>query len=307
LSEVGVTALGGKVYVIAGSATLSETDYKASTTTVHVYDPATDRWSNAAPLPWATSHAAIAVLGGKIYAVGGFDDIVHIGPQSKFAVYNPKRNNWTELPPLPTARGSIALAAVGGKLHALGGRTSSKVIEVAIPNGPKFDVGIGTVNTHDVFDPAARKWTSAAAIPGEPRDHMGAVVTGGKIHLFGGRVNDFSDMLKRHDVYDPVSRKWSVAAPLAEPRSAGAFTVLDGRIIYAGGECKPGGQPGMTMTFERVEAYNPKADNWVAMPDLPRGNQAFGAATVGKVAYFAGGSPMCGGGGSNDFWALRKK
>jgi len=43
-----------------------------------VYDPATDRWSSALPLPEARHGLAAAALGGKLYVIGG-------GPKAGFA------------------------------------------------------------------------------------------------------------------------------------------------------------------------------------------------------------------------------
>ena len=38
----------------------------------HVYDQATDQWLAAAPLPRGANHVGIAVLDGRLYAIGGF-------------------------------------------------------------------------------------------------------------------------------------------------------------------------------------------------------------------------------------------
>jgi N-acetylneuraminic acid mutarotase len=127
----------------------------------------------------------------------------------------------------------------------------------------------------------------------------------GKVHLFGGRTADVSDNLDRHDVYDPKTNTWTPAAPLPRPRSAGAYAVLDGRIIYAGGECKPGGAPFSPNTYDDVTAYDPRTDRWTSLTQLPQGRHAFGAATVNNVAYFVGGAPVCAGGAMTDMLSLR--
>ena len=80
--------------------------------------------------------------------------------------------------------------------------------------------------------------------------------------------------------------------------------LLNGLIVYAGGECKPGGQPFSPNAFEDVTAYDPDSDRWVALTSLPQARHAFGAATIGNVAYFAGGAPVCGGGTMTDMLSL---
>lgn len=282
MAEVGVAALDGKVYVLGGTA-----QGRWDSPLNEQYDPASDAWHERAPMPKGLSHVGAVALGGKLYAIGGFINIVHVGAQDLAFVYDPAADRWSELPHLSSPRASVAAAAVGGRIHIFGGRGLDKV----------------TVTAHEVFDPATGRWSKAAPLP-SPRDHAGIAVLDGKIHIFGGRTVDVVDNIDRHDVYDPATDTWSKAAPLPRPRSSGAYTVLKGLILYAGGECKPGGKPGDKLTFDDVTAYDPKTDRWTALAPLPTPRHAFGAATVGDVAYFAGGAPTCGGGNSTDMSAL---
>jgi N-acetylneuraminic acid mutarotase len=305
MAEVGVTALDGKLYVVGGTEVKGQAAPKWDSTLNMMYDPARDTWEQRAPLPQGLSHVGVAALGGKLYAIGGFTNIVHMGPQDLAFVYDPKMDRWTALPKLSSPRGSVAVAALDGKLHIFGGRDSSKVVKISPPGRPDMFAGFGTITTHEIFDPATQTWSRGSPVPAPARDHMGIVVLDGKIHLFGGRVADVVDNLDRHDVYDPKSDRWSAAAPLPRPRSSGAYTVLQGQIIYAGGECKPGGQPFTTNAYEDVTAYDPRMDHWTTLNSLPGGGRhAFGAATIGDVAYFAGGAQLCGGGTSTDMLAL---
>ncbi|BCJ55198.1 hypothetical protein Asp14428_66730 [Actinoplanes sp. NBRC 14428] len=130
---------------------------------------------------------------------------------------------------------AVGVAAVHGKLHLIGGRDSHTV--EPIPGTP-ISQGFGTVRTHLVYDPARHRWSEAAPLPADPRDHAGIAVLGHSIHVFGGRATTETTNLARHDVYDTRTGRWSTAAPLPTPRSAGAAVVLGGRIVYAGGECK---------------------------------------------------------------------
>jgi N-acetylneuraminic acid mutarotase len=296
IAEVGVGQLDGKVYVVGGTEQHGDAAPTAASSLTMAYDPALDKWEERAPLPHPLSHVGVTVLGGQLYAIGGLTANVHMGPQNLAFSYEPNGDRWHELPPISKPRGSVAVAAVGGQVHIFGGRTSDKVMKISPPGEPDLLVGIGTVTTHEVYDPAAGEWSTAEPLPGPARDHMGIAVLDGKVHVFGGRVNDFSDLLDRHDVYDPETGTWTSARPLPRRRSAGAFTVLNGLIIYAGGECKPGGEIFTANAFDDVDAYDPRADSWAALTPLPQGRHAFGAATVAGVAYFAGGSLVCGGG-----------
>jgi N-acetylneuraminic acid mutarotase len=281
-------------------------DAEFASTQVWAFDPATDVWSRRAPLPQGLTHVSVAGLDGRLYALGGFTDPVHINPQPTVFTYDPATDTWATLAPMPRALGSVAVAVVHGRLHVLGGRDSRRVVEVPMPeDAPPLSEGLGTVNAHAAFDPATATWTELAPIPGPPRDHVGVAVLDGRIHLFGGREEEFEQNLDRHDIYDPATDSWSIAAPLPMPRSAGASAVIEGRIIYAGGECRPGGQPFTPNTFDEVEAYDPAADAWTALPPLPQGGRhGFGAGVVGDAALFAGGAQFCGGGATTDLLEL---
>jgi N-acetylneuraminic acid mutarotase len=276
--EVGVVALGGKVYVIGG-----ESDGKPASQLNTEYDPATDRWRDRAPIPHETSHAGVAGLNGKIYVIGGFIAVPHAGALDLAFEYDVATNKWRQLPPLSSPRGSIGLAVVGGKVHAIGGRGLYKV----------------TVNTHEVYDPATGKWSKARPLP-KARDHAGVIVVDGLIHVIGGRTAGGSDLVNLHDVYDPRTDSWQSAAPLPTARSGGAVVDYRGLILYVGGECKTPKPGGGGEGFTENEAYDPKTNMWLTLAPLPEQRNGFGGAVVGQHAYFAGGSVGCGGAPTSD-------
>jgi N-acetylneuraminic acid mutarotase len=294
-SEVGVAALNDRVYVVGGGVESASGEPKFASDLVTSYDPRTGRWASHAPLPRELSHVGVASLNGKLYAFGGFTNVVHIDPQSVAFEFDARRDRWTRLPDLPARLGSVGVAAVDGKLHVIGGRDSRRV--ETIPGVP-FELGFGTVRSHFVYDPARRTWSTAPQLPVEARDHAGIAVLGHRIHVIGGRVEDVDQNLARHDVFDTRTRRWSQAASLPTPRSAGAAVVLGGRIVYAGGECRPGSE---TDTFDDVTVYTPQTNRWSTVAPMPLGGRhGVGAGQVGDRAYFVAGAPTCGGGSSDD-------
>jgi len=268
-AEIAVATLNGKIYVISGqSRGVDENEFNQE------YDPATGKWRELALMPAIASHAGAVALNGKIYVVGGFLASVHLAAIDRVFSYEPATDKWTALAPLSVPRGSAGVVVLDGKIHAIGGR----------------DPQLRTVSTHEVYDPATNKWTMAAALP-IARDHLGLVVLGGKIHAFGGRTNAQTDRVGRHDVYDPATDTWTTAAPLLTPRSAGVGFVQNGRIVYAGGECK---DTTTGTTYNEAEVYNPATNKWTALPALPAGRHAGAATVVGDTAYVIGGNNNCG-------------
>jgi N-acetylneuraminic acid mutarotase len=269
-AEITVAAVNGKMYVISGNSRGVEANAFNQE-----YDPATGTWRELALMPSVASHAGAAALNGKIYVVGGFVANVHVGAVNRVFEYDQATDRWRALAPLAAPRGAPGVVAVNGKIHAIGGRDAERK----------------TVATHEVYDPASNTWSMAAPLP-LARDHLGISVVTGRIHVFGGRTNATVDNTVRHDVYNPATNSWSTAAPLITARSAGVAFYLNGRIVYAGGECK---EPQASVTFSEVEAYDPRTDQWIALPPLPAGRHAAAAVAIGEQAYIIGGNLGCGG------------
>jgi len=305
MAEVGVTALGDVLYVVGGTEQPAGRDPIRDSSLALAYDMASGDWRELSPLPRGASHVGLTALDGKLYALGGFTNIVHMDPQASAWVYDPATDAWAPLPDLSSPRGSVGAAAVGGKVHVLGGRQADEILPVPTPPGtPELFETRGTVTLHQVFDPESGQWSDAAPLPGPGRDHMGIAVLGERIHVFGGRVASTDDNLTRHDVYDPATDTWSSAAPLPEPRSAGAATVIGRRILYAGGECMPGGEGSTPNAYDTVTSYDAELDRWTAGLPLPSARHGFGGATLGERAYFAAGAPVCGGGAMADLTSV---
>lgn len=113
--------IAGKFYVMASSG-------ENRGALMAVYDPATNRWTQRSALGLARPGAGSAVLGGKLYVVGGSRFNV---TQDKWEtlditiVYDPATDAWTRRAPLPSPRAGISASAVqlGGKarLELVGG------------------------------------------------------------------------------------------------------------------------------------------------------------------------------------------
>jgi N-acetylneuraminic acid mutarotase len=280
-AEMAIAALNGKIYLISGGSRGVEANAFNQE-----YDPSTGTWRELALMPSVASHAGAAALNGKIYVVGGFVANVHLGAVNRVFEYDPATDRWRALAPLAAPRGAPGVVALNGKIHAIGGRDAER----------------RTLTTHEMYDPATNTWSMAAPLP-LARDHLGIAVSAGRIHVFGGRTNATVDNTARHDVYDPATNTWSTAAPLITARSAGATFNLDGRIVYAGGECK---DPRASVTFSEVEAYDPRTDQWMALPALQPGRHAAAAVALGEQAYLLGGNIGCGGTGpSKEVLAFR--
>ena len=77
--------------------------------TLYRYQPRRDRWTRLAPMPTARGALAAAVVGHRLYAVGGA--ATGRGALATLEVYDFRRRRWSAGPDLPLAREHLAAAA----------------------------------------------------------------------------------------------------------------------------------------------------------------------------------------------------
>ncbi len=178
----GVAAtVEGKLYVIGGRvrAAPESSHFNEHVDSVRsdVFDPPAGRWSTIADAPTPRNSAASAVIGGKIYVVGGRqalkqpDGSLRQVNVAHLEVYDPVTNRWDARAPMPQAQGGLAAVAVDGRLYVFGG-------EQWVPEQHVFA-------TNWMYDPATDRWSTLPPLP-TPRHGLGAAAVGNRIHVFGG-------------------------------------------------------------------------------------------------------------------------
>ena len=85
--------------------------------THEVYDPASDTWTTAAPLPTGRSGIGAAVLAGRIHVLGG--EAATTFEQNE--AYDPATDSWSSFAPLPTPRHGLGVVAMGDVIYVLAG------------------------------------------------------------------------------------------------------------------------------------------------------------------------------------------
>jgi N-acetylneuraminic acid mutarotase len=97
--------IGGKFYVMQGW----QEDAQLS-----VYDPATNQWTPKNALGLGRPGAATAVLGGKLYVIGGqrYNPSLGLEILDKTIAYDPATDRWTPVATLPIPRTGLAATTV---------------------------------------------------------------------------------------------------------------------------------------------------------------------------------------------------
>ena len=76
-------------------------------------------WTTMTPMPTARGGFCIAVVSGKIYAIGVINgNNLPVGTTEE---YNPQTNQWTSMTSMHTPRSGFAVAVFQNKIYAMGG------------------------------------------------------------------------------------------------------------------------------------------------------------------------------------------
>ncbi len=303
-----------------------------ASTTLAQDAPLPGTWTTLASAPTKRTEVTAAVLGGKIYVLGGFaepslSNLSSLTITDRVEVYDPSTNEWTTRAPLPVGLHHAAAAVLENRLYVIGGYTRSFLalwhpvatvymydpetnawterspmptprgaLAVAASGGKLYAIGgyDGERNRPEVevYDPAGNAWTAAAPLP-TPRDHLAAATVGTRVYAIGGRVNQsYARNLPTVEAYDPAADRWTQVADLPTARSGITAGVIRDMIYVLGGEAPEG-------TFRTNEAYSPGTDRWHSAPSMPTGRHGLGSAVVGDRLYVISGGPTPGGSYSN--------
>ncbi|MEL3890048.1 kelch repeat-containing protein [Ferrovibrio sp. MS7] len=262
------TVLENKMHIVGGYG-----EQRVDRPYHHAYDQAADRWIDAPLLPRGANHVGVAVLDGKLYAIGGFVE-QNRKPDNLCFVF--ENNAWRSIAPLPQPFAAIACVALAGRIHAIGGAI-----------GDTFETK-KSVDWHWAYDPKANKWESAAPLP-TARDHTGTLVANGVVHVIGGRVDSFHTNSNLHHTYDAKEDRWRMRNPLPTARSGHGAVLYRNQIFIMGGE-------GTNRVFGQNEAYDLSTDRWQAYAPMPTPRHGLGAVAIGDYIHVAGGGAVMGGG-----------
>ena len=282
-TEVSVTTDGSLIYLIGGFRARAGGSSSAPRA-MFAYDPAADSWTTREEIPEGVNHAGFAAVGGKLYIVGGFREN-RSSPTGAVRIYDPAARTWRDGAAMLTPRGALAVAVVAGKIHAIGGNAAGGAGLPPHEHGaPQADRSVGT---HEVYDPATDGWTRLAPMP-TPRNHLGAAVIAGKIHVIGGRVSGNME-LTSHEIYDPAAGSWAAGPPVPTGRSGIAVVAHRGRVYVFGGETV---RTLSSKTFDEAERFDPATGRWERLPPMPTARHGLGAASFGEAIHVLSGGPQ---------------
>ena len=208
-------------------------------------------------MPTARGGLGVAVVNGKIYAIGGYN--LDSGYLTTNEEYDPATDTWTTKKPMPTPRTDLAIAVYQNKIYVIGGHR----LVVG---------GYEVFGTNEVYDPLTDTWETKTSMPTN-RSGLCANVVNGKIYLIGGGYPTYLGIGRRdaNEVYDPSTDSWTTKTPI--PNAGGYVSAVVNNKIYI-------------MSYNnRTQIYDPETDTWVFGKPMPTAvSHAAAGATTGVVA-----------------------
>ncbi len=233
-------------------------------------------WNALAPMPTARAGFGLAVVSGKIYAIGGTNG--DNTPLNTVEEYNPVTDLWTTKNSMPTPRSGFATAVYDNKIYVIGGSLSS-----------------GFAANNEVYDPATNTWSQKASMT-TPRADVCASIINDNIYVIGGKIwtskSPFYAETDINECYNPVNDSWSTKASLPTPVMGAASVVVDNTIFVIGGSKV---SSGTTNLVNNNQVYYATNDTWISPAAKLSSVTSYGAAvaTQGYLApqaiYFVGG------------------
>jgi N-acetylneuraminic acid mutarotase len=221
-------------------------------------------WTSKTPMHDARDNLGVAVVKGKIYAIGGWSNR---GVMDTNEEYDPISDTWAFKEPMPTARRSFGISVYQNRIYCIGGYGWT------YPNQEPY------TGVNEVYDPSINTWENKTPMP-KSMDILSANVVNGKIYLISGYFDWGPDMQPNVNMaYDPATDSW---ARKASPpyRILNPLDVVDNKIYYLGYIATNSPE---SPTEGIVQVYDPESDSWTVRKPAP--DHVFGAVGATSGGY----------------------
>lgn len=242
--SAAVTGPDGKIYIVGGK--LTETVGSAIPTSLLIYDPASDTYSNGPAVPLA-SFTPRCVLGadGQIYDFP-------LDGNTLACRFDPSLGTWSQASEPQRLQLPGVVAGPDGRIYITGGLRTTDFAPQA---------------TTYAVDPITDVWSSPPSLNLARRDHGAALGGDGRLYVLGGSTynplnNEQPDSLDAVEAHLPGSNAWVSAQHLLSSRARLATVSGNDGAIYAlgGMQYEQGANPQDPPTatvLDTVESYLP--------------------------------------------------
>ena len=164
------------------------------TNTNEAYDPSTDSWEVKTPMPTARHHHSAAVVGEKLYVIGGRYGLAYanhiFNNTDANEMYDPVQNKWHTVAAIPTSRSGATAATVNGSIYVLGGETKNYPTETQ-----------HTYAENEKYEPSTNIWVPNQSMT-VGKHGLIAESVNNKIFVIGGGTKPGFTVDDRNEIYN---------------------------------------------------------------------------------------------------------
>ncbi|HNW73767.1 MAG TPA: kelch repeat-containing protein [Bacteroidales bacterium] len=256
---------GGKIFAVGGTdKTLHNNEYGESW--VQVFDPATNSWTEVAPMPTPRMMLGVASVNGIVYAIGGG----YFGYLSSAnEAYDPSTGVWTIKASKPSPGSSFGICVVNNKIYTVGGMKENNDWST------------------EVYDPLTDQWSTLPAMP-HPVAGMACASVNGKIYVIGGVDLNYNGV-NFLQVFDVTTNTWEYKQHMPATRFGAVAAVVGNKIYVFGGAVWP-----VNTATQSLYIYDITTNTWSGDESLPIPTQwAAIALSDDNTIYLSAGENKC--------------
>lgn len=260
-------------------------------------------WELRTQLPTKRVAFATAVVGNKIYLIGGTlfknlkRDKAVLGPFgiSTVEVYDTQTNTWQRVADMPTPRHDAKAAVVNGTIYVFGGQHNREAAEAnALHLNRKYPLNV------EAYNPRTNMWLQKQEMP-VSRVAFDLGVVDGKVYVIGGEIRHGGGGINRVDVYNPSTDRWVKGPEMPTPRSVLKVAVVGNRLYAIGGRGWPPVNFGPFLTV--IEEYDSTSGQWRKQSDMLDTRNGFATVVIRDSIYLIEGRLLRGRGFAPEYLA----
>ncbi|CAG7660348.1 unnamed protein product, partial [Allacma fusca] len=131
VADHAVGLMGGKIYVVGGVKSKEKKHRRslAVSSSLDEFDFERNKWIRKARMPSRKAGHCVAVVGSRLYEIGGGMTVGRRTSKKTCSVYIPEKNEWNLIAPLNQARQNASAFTLDGKIYVVGGNQGPPTME----------------------------------------------------------------------------------------------------------------------------------------------------------------------------------
>jgi N-acetylneuraminic acid mutarotase len=228
----------------------------------------TGTWVSLASTPAPLDGSlAVAVPGGKVLFVGGFDPESGLSSH-QVSIFDPASNRWSQGAAVPLPTGFALTALSDGSVLIAGGSSETG------------DVGVLAASW--LYDPKANTWRKVGDLKVPVSGATAVQLADGRVLIAGGTVplaqpvhlpdgsTSYFGFTNTAEVFDPQTAAWTLVGPMHVARGAPALVALPGgKALVAGGCAFATQRFDSGGALASSEVFDPATGGWAMTGSLP--------------------------------------